>query len=95
MVAEIPSELPALVDFDLFNLHSLQVNVGLGSPEDYFGNTIPQEEKNSRSSFFSRYIATTAAFGHSVSLPDVNEWGLPSTIKAYFMLQKNPIKIFK
>ena len=88
MVGENPRELPVLVDFDLLNLHSLHINVGLGSPEDFFGDAIPQEEKNSRSNFLSRYIATTAAFGHAVSLPDANEWGLPSTVKAYFMLQK-------
>ncbi len=88
MVGKEPCKLPALVDFDLFNLHTLNINVGIGTPEDFFGDDIPQEEKNSRSSFFSRYIATTAAFGHAVSLPDVNEWGVPSTVKAYFMLQK-------
>ena len=83
-----PSELPALVDFDLFNLHSRHVNVGLGTIDEFFGNAIPQDGKNSRSNFLSRYLATTAAFGHATALPDVNEWGISSTVKAYFMLQK-------
>ena len=83
-----PSELPALVDFDLFNLHSRHVNVGLGTIDEYFGNAIPQDGKNSRSTFLSRYLATTAAFGHATALPDVNEWGISTTVKAYFMLQK-------
>jgi len=88
MVGTNPSEIPPLVDFALTKLHPLQNDAGVGTIDQYFGGSIPQGEKHSRSDSLSRYLAATVAFGHAVLLPDVLEWGLPSTVKAYFMLQK-------
>jgi hypothetical protein len=88
IVGANPSAIPPLVDFDLNNLHPLQSDAGLGTIDQYFGGDIAQNDKHSRSDYLLRYLATTAAFGHAVLLPDPVEWGLPAAVKAYFMLQK-------
>ncbi|MFT7691412.1 MAG: hypothetical protein ACI8P2_000027 [Candidatus Latescibacterota bacterium] len=88
MAGTNPSEIPAVVDFALKKLHPLQSDAGVGTIDQYFGGTISQSEKHSRSISLSRYLAATVAFGHAVLLPDLLEWGLPSVVKAYFMLQK-------
>ncbi len=87
MVGANPSQLPPLVDFDLQNLHGQHINAGLGTIDQYFGLSIPTEEKHSRSNYLSRYLAATAAFGHAVMLPDITDWGLASTVKSFFMLK--------
>lgn len=88
MVGTNPSQIPPLVDFTLNKLHPLQSDAGVGTIDQYFGDSIPQEEKHSRSEYLSRYLAATVAFGHAVLVPDLVDWGLSTTVKAYFMLQK-------
>ena len=83
-----PCRRPLLVDFALRHLHPLQIGAGLGSPEQFFGANIPGDEKHSTSPYLDRYLATTVAYGHAAYLPAVEEWGLPTIIKTYYMLQK-------
>ena len=83
-----PCKSPLLVDFALRFLHPLQIGAGLGSPEQFFGAKIPLDEKHSTSSYLDRYLATTVAYGHAAYLPAVEEWGLPTIIKTYYLLQK-------
>ena len=96
MVGTNPSRIPPLVDFDLHNLHPLETDAGLGTIDQYFAGHIPQGEKHSRSPYLARYLAATAAFGHACLLPDQLEWGIASTVKAYYMLyalQKHYLRV--
>ena len=96
MVGTNPSRIPPLVDFDLHNLHTLETDAGLGTIDQYFAGHIPQGEKHSRSAYLARYLAATAAFGHACLLPDQLEWGIASTVKAYYMLyalQKHYLRV--
>lgn len=88
MVGSDPSRIPPLVDFDLYNLHPIETDAGIGTIDQYFGTEIPQGEKHSRSAHLDRYLAATVAFGHAGLLPDQLEWGVATTIKSYFMLQE-------
>ncbi len=83
-----PAQKPLLVDFALRNLHPLETDAGLGSPEQFFGGEIPAEEKRGNSRYLDRYLATTVAYGHAGCLPDFAEWGLPAVVKTYYLLQK-------
>ncbi len=83
-----PSHQPLLLDFALRNLHTGQVNAGLGSPEDFHGSELKEEDRNSRSALLDRYLATTIAFGHVGVLPDPNDWGLAAAAKVYYMLNQ-------
>jgi hypothetical protein len=77
---------PLLVDFALAQRTGGQINAGLGSPEEFFGAEIAEDERDSRSPVLDRYIAATLAFGHAGLLPDLEEWGLPSVAKVYYLL---------
>ncbi|MEE3259100.1 MAG: hypothetical protein VX293_07810 [Candidatus Latescibacterota bacterium] len=88
MVGGDPSRIPPLVDFDLHNLHPIETDAGVGTIDQYFATGIPQGEKHSRSAHLDRYLAATVAFGHAGLLPDQLEWGVATTIKSYFLLQK-------
>ena len=87
MVGTNPSRIPPLVDFDLHHLHTVETDAGVGTIDQYFAGHIPQGEKHSRSPYLARYLAATAAFGHACLLPDQLEWGVASTVKAYYMLR--------
>ncbi|NKB67216.1 MAG: hypothetical protein GKR89_09155 [Candidatus Latescibacteria bacterium] len=82
------SQAPLVVDFALRFMHPFHIDAGLGSPESYFGEALTDDEKNSRSTFFDRYLAATVAFGHAGRLFDPGSWGMPAALKSYFMLQK-------
>lgn len=84
---ESPARQPLLVDFDLGWLHDRQTDAGLGAPEEYFGETIPTEERHARSAWFDRYLAAVVACGHAGLLPDLERWGLPAVAKTYYMLR--------
>lgn len=88
MRGERPADQPLLVDFALRQLHNGHINAGLGTPEEFFGTEIPEEERDSRSSWLDRYLAATVAFGHAGLLPDLEEWGLPAVAKTYYLLHK-------
>ena len=88
MRGERPVDQPLLVDFALRQLHNGHINAGLGTPEEFFGTEIPEEERDSRSSWLDRYLAATVAFGHAGLLPDLEEWGLPAVAKTYYLLHK-------
>jgi hypothetical protein len=87
MVGVNPSKILPILDFELGNLHRLNVDVGVGDIEQYYQNEIPESEKHSRSLFLNRYIAATLAYGHLGLLPDPINWGIASTIKMHFMLK--------
>ena len=88
MRGDRPADQPLLVDFALRQLRNGHINAGLGTPEEFFGTEIPEEERDSRSSWFDRYLAATLAFGHAGLLPDLEEWGLPAVAKTYYLLRK-------
>lgn len=88
MRGDHPADQPLLVDFALRQLRNGHINAGLGTPEEFFGTEIPEEERDSRSSWFDRYLAATLAFGHAGLLPDLEEWGLPAVAKTYYLLRK-------
>ena len=83
-----PHLRPLLVDFDLRYLHPFETDAGLGTPEQFFGGEIPPEEKNSRSSFFDRYLAATVAYGHAGLLLDPAVWGMAAAVKTYYLLRE-------
>ena len=83
-----PHKRPLLVDFDLRYLHPFETDAGLGTFEQFFAAEIPPEEKNSRSSYFDRYLATTIAYGHAGLLPDPTVWGMAATAKTYYLLRE-------
>jgi hypothetical protein len=85
---DLPARLPLLVDFDLRYLHPMEIDAGVGTPEQFFGVQIPPGEKQSRSAFFDRYLAAVVAFGHAGLLPDPVEWGLPAVVKTYYLLRQ-------
>ena len=68
---ERPADQPLLVDFALQQAREGHVNAGIGTPEDYFGTEIPEDERDSRSAWLDRYLAATVAFGHAGLLPDL------------------------
>jgi len=82
------SRLPLLVDFDLHYLHGLQLDAGLGTPEEFFGETLSAEDKHSRSPFLDRFLTLTVAYGHAGLLPSPESWGLPSAVKTYYLLRQ-------
>lgn len=82
-----PSALPLVVDFALHHIHPFHTDAGLGPIDRFFGTPIPADQKHSRSPYLDRYLATTLAFGHAASLPDIGEWGLASALKTYYLLQ--------
>jgi hypothetical protein len=84
-VGEKPARRPFLVDFDLWHLHPRQVNAGVGTPEEFFGEEIPPGDKHSRSPYLDRYLTATLAYGHAAVLPDPAEWDLASVIKTYYL----------
>lgn len=85
---ERPAEQPLLVDFALQQARDGFVNAGIGTPEEFFGTDIPEAERDSRSAWLDRYLATTVAFGHAGLLPDLEAWGLPAVAKTYYLLRR-------
>ena len=84
----VPSEEPLLVDFDLRCLHGHHIDAGVGTPEQYFAQEVPEEERHGRSPWLDRYLVATLAFGHAGLLPDLELWGLPAVAKVYYLLRK-------
>ncbi len=82
-----PSAGPLVVDFALRHMDRQQVGIGIGSPEDFLGQDVPEDARDSRSPAFDRYLATTIAFGHAGLVPDLVRWGLPAVAKVYYMLR--------
>ena len=82
-----PSRQPLLVDFDLRVLHPVEMDAGVGSPDQFLGADLPEDERHSRSESLCRYLAATVAFGHAGLLPDLADWGLPAVVKSYYMLR--------
>ncbi len=83
-----PSHQPLLVDPALRWMHVGQVNAGVGTPEQFFGDALRDGDRGSRTAALDRFVATTVAYGHAGLLPDPATWGLPSTIKVYYMLRQ-------
>ncbi len=84
-----PHRIPLLLDFDLKLLHGAHVNAGVGTTERFFGkHSPPVAERTSRSAWLDRYIATTVAYGHAGVLPVIEDWGLASVMKTYYLLLK-------
>ncbi|MFC1525278.1 hypothetical protein ACFL6X_00530 [Candidatus Latescibacterota bacterium] len=82
-----PSRQPLLLDFALRTLHPVEIDAGVGSPSEFAGREIAEEDRHSRSPDMDRYLAATVAFGHAAVLPDLAEWGMPAVAKTYFMLR--------
>ncbi|MEE2659091.1 MAG: hypothetical protein VX733_11340 [Candidatus Latescibacterota bacterium] len=82
-----PSQQPLLVDFALRRLRPGTLAAGLGTPTEFFGGEIAEEERDGRSPKLDRYLAATVAYGHAGLLPNLEEWGLCATAKVYYMLQ--------
>ena len=84
----VSSENPLFVDFDLYHLHPYETDVGLGSPEEFFGAAIPEDERHAHSAYLDQYLATTIAYGHAGYLPNPQAWSWDAVIRSYFLLQK-------
>lgn len=87
IVSPAPYKEPLLVDFDLLKIHPLETDFGMGMPSMFYeGSSDWAKERDCHSPFFDRFIAATIAYGHIGYLTD--EWGLPGTLKSYFLLQQ-------
>ena len=82
------SDQPLFVDFDLRHLHPFQTDIGLGSPEDFFGREIHSKDLHGQSLDFDRYLVATIAYGHACRLPDPQNWSWDAVVKAYYLMQK-------
>jgi hypothetical protein len=88
MAGPSPYKQPLLVDFALRFLHPFEIDAGVGTASQFYNSEIPAEEMHSRSSWLDRYLASTVAYGHAACLPEQEDWGLPSLVKTYYLLQK-------
>ena len=87
IVSRAPWKEPLLVDFDLLKIHPLETDFGMGMPSMFYEGTSEwTKDRDFHSPFFDRFIAATIAYGHIGYLAD--EWGLPGTLKSYFLLQQ-------
>ncbi len=87
IVSRAPFKEPLLVDFDLLKIHPLETDFGMGMPAMFYeGNDEWAKSRDFHSPFFDQFIAATIAYGHIGYLTE--EWGLPGTLKSYFLLQQ-------
>ncbi|NQT83641.1 hypothetical protein HQ563_11490, partial [bacterium] len=87
IVSPAPYREPLLVDFDLLKIHPLETDFGMGSPGMFYrGSSEWSKDRHFHSPFFDRFIAATIAYGHIGYL--TSEWGLPGTLKSYYLLQQ-------
>jgi hypothetical protein len=87
IVSPAPFKEPLLVDFDLLKIHQLETDFGMGMPSMFYeGCPEWSQSGDSHSPYFDRFVAATIAYGHIGYLTD--EWGLPGTLKSYFLLQQ-------
>jgi hypothetical protein len=80
-------QMPFIPDFALGQLHTPHINAGLGTIEQFYGDSVDAETLHGSSEYLDRYIALTAAFGHAACLPSAQRWGIASTAKVYCMLR--------
>ena len=86
IVSDAPFREPPLVDFDLLKIHPLETDHGMGSPDMFYtGSPDWTEPRDFHSPWFDRFIASTIAYGHIGYL--AAEWGLPGTLKSYFLVK--------
>ena len=81
-----PFRKPLLVDFALRYLHPQQIDAGLGTIEQFYGDELENAEKHSRSDHLDRFLSQTVALGHAAVLPDPQTWGLTAAVKTYYLL---------
>ena len=87
IVSRAPYKEPLLVDFDLLKIHPLETDFGMGMPSMFYeGCPDWNKDRSVHSPFFDRFLAATIAYGHIGYL--TAEWGLPGTLKSYFLLQQ-------
>jgi hypothetical protein len=82
-----PAENPWLVDFDLRRMHDLSCNFGMGNPEMFYANVVPDlRTKALQEAWIDRFLAATVAFGHPGFL--TYEGGFHTALRSYYMLQQ-------
>ena len=86
IVSPTPFREPPLVDFDLLKIHPLETDFGMGDPGMFYAGSSEWTQPNDfHSPWFDRFLATTIAYGHIGYL--TCEWGLPGTLKSYFLVK--------
>jgi hypothetical protein len=82
-----PAENPWLVDFDLRRMHDLCCNFGMGNPEMFYANEVPDlSTRAQQEAWIDRFLAATVAFGHPGFL--TYEGGFQNALRSYYMLQQ-------
>ncbi len=82
-----PAENPWLVDFDLRRMHDLCCNFGMGNPEMFYANEVPElNTRAQQDAWIDRFLAATVAFGHPGFL--TYEGGFHNALRSYYMLQQ-------
>jgi hypothetical protein len=76
IISPSPPREPLLVDFDLLQMHPLQMDAGMGSPGMFFRGAPAN---------LDQFLATTLAYGH---LGFLGEWAMPGDLKCYYMMQR-------